>query len=457
VVLGSPTVTTAVSITPDSVSTPVAVNGPTVDVVTKVLPLEPPAWLEVGVGSGFMEATNQGDSFSVVQGDDLWVFFIVSAAFDDTGYDRFFWPRGTEYGWAVYGPNTRLDAIRYGFQWAPSQFSATNLAFGTGGDYQRQWMAFKVVHTDVGNPGTSVTVYWAHFNGSMEESDYSWNTGETDTTWVAGKVPGPITSDKDPFVGSTSSSDPDHTRIARVLTKVNDSVVGDYYPGGTELGSITWSGPSGTTGTEVSGGGDGVAWGSGTTHVATYCSVPTPTITTAMSLTADSVATPVVVQAATSSAEVSITSGVIATPVVLTTPTLYGLATIRPDGDGTQAAGWLGSWADIDDDPDTPNDGDYVTTVPASASYYTLTDAGDGFDVMTQVTYKIRLGGTGGDASGTVYVQIVQDDESTALTDEVQAAVRSGDTPGTYTADFTGVVGGNEALWDGARLKVRIV
>lgn len=112
----------------------------------------------------------------------------------------------------------------------------------------------------------------------------------------------------------------------------------------------------------------------------------------------------------------------------------------------------------IDDDPDTPDDANWVNNVAKEVSkFFALTDMDALFGTADTLTGVVRAGGFNW-TTGTLklYARIYQSDESTALTNEILV--------GTFTANtaladipitFTGVSAGNKTIWDAARIRFR--
>ena len=137
---------------------------------------------------------------------------------------------------------------------------------------------------------------------------------------------------------------------------------------------------------------------------------------------------------------------------------------LYPNGDGTKG-GWAefaptpgnttNIYTDIDEGTDSPNDSDAISNNTASNSgYFLLTDTPADVSVVTAVTVKTRGYQTSSKGSPiTQYiVQIVQSDESTALTDTATITPSTTITTSSSTLNITGLT--TKTAWDGARLKI---
>lgn len=141
-----------------------------------------------------------------------------------------------------------------------------------------------------------------------------------------------------------------------------------------------------------------------------------------------------------------------------------GTATLYPNGDGTK-----GSWAelsptpgnttnlytDVDEGTSSPNDSDLISNNTANNSiYFLLTDTPADVDTITSVTVKSRgyQLSTKGTPITQYSVQIVQSNESTALTDAATITPTTTITTSSSTLNITGLT--TKTAWDGARLKV---
>ena len=113
----------------------------------------------------------------------------------------------------------------------------------------------------------------------------------------------------------------------------------------------------------------------------------------------------------------------------------------------------------VDDDPDSPSDTDWVNNTSLTASvFFDLTDMPSTFDAAQQLELVVRYRGQNwSGASLTLYAQVFQSDESTALSDEEVVATVStdGSFANTSTVTFSGLVGSSKAVWDGARVRFR--
>ncbi|MDD5487287.1 MAG: DUF2341 domain-containing protein, partial [Dehalococcoidales bacterium] len=141
--------------------------------------------------------------------------------------------------------------------------------------------------------------------------------------------------------------------------------------------------------------------------------------------------------------------------------------TLRPNADGT-TTGWTTSgggstnlYAEIDDDPDSPTDTDYVQgpNKTDSSMFVELGNTPSDFESAGTVEIKARHqeNGSGNDTI-TIYYQIFQSDESTALTAETAGTTL---TEGSWTNNAyssLSITGTNsKTIWDGAKLRIRQV
>jgi len=137
---------------------------------------------------------------------------------------------------------------------------------------------------------------------------------------------------------------------------------------------------------------------------------------------------------------------------------------LYPNGDGTKG-GWAelsptpgnttNIYTDIDEGTDSPNDSDAISNSTANNSgYFLLTDTPADASVITGVTVKTRgyQTSTKGTPITQYSVQIVQSNESTALTDSATITPSTTITTSSSTLNITGLT--TKAAWDGARLKL---
>jgi hypothetical protein len=120
-------------------------------------------------------------------------------------------------------------------------------------------------------------------------------------------------------------------------------------------------------------------------------------------------------------------------------------------------------WSSIDDDPDSPDDDDWVNNAitPGTVRFYPLlTDMPAGFGTADSATIVGRVRGQNfGVGSLTLHVQLYQSDESTPLSDEVEVVTVSANSSfdNTIPITITGIVAGTKAIWNSARARFRWV
>ncbi len=154
--------------------------------------------------------------------------------------------------------------------------------------------------------------------------------------------------------------------------------------------------------------------------------------------------------------------------VTNSTPPPGSALTLLPNGDGAidpvikdQSGGTTNLYAAIDETIAAADDGTtYVrNNNKASGNYLCLlTDTPAAFASMLTLTIDVRARTTGAvDDQTTLYAQIFAADGTTPLTGEVAVAVNPGPSGWTTISGitFTGIVAGDKATWDGARLRLR--
>jgi hypothetical protein len=147
------------------------------------------------------------------------------------------------------------------------------------------------------------------------------------------------------------------------------------------------------------------------------------------------------------------------TNLVETPNLINGLILVNGDGTiggwTTNTGGTTNLYQCIDEGTNYPDDSDYVKcSTVNSACYFTLRDMPVNFDHAVSVTIKIRCKRTDGtgDYRSLHYVQIVENDEVTAITDVEDIT----DTVNITTYSATPVIIGNtdKTTWDSAKLKI---
>lgn len=127
---------------------------------------------------------------------------------------------------------------------------------------------------------------------------------------------------------------------------------------------------------------------------------------------------------------------------------------VRPNADHS-SSGVTGSYTTIDDDPDSPNTGDYVRNSGSAAGYkfFGLDNMDASFVAWSYLTIKAYITNSGFlTDSARVYAQVFESDESTALTKEVLLGNQDSNGLSTVVMGWTA---GDKTAWDGARLRLR--
>lgn len=117
-------------------------------------------------------------------------------------------------------------------------------------------------------------------------------------------------------------------------------------------------------------------------------------------------------------------------------------------------------FASIDDDPDTPSDTDWINNaVAAGQVFFDVTDLPADFGTMDTAEIVVRYRGQNfGTGTVTLFAQLFQSDETTALSNEVQVAQVTGDGAfaSTSAVTFTGLnTTAGKSVWDAARVRFR--
>ena len=128
--------------------------------------------------------------------------------------------------------------------------------------------------------------------------------------------------------------------------------------------------------------------------------------------------------------------------------------TLVPNGDGTafnivQSAPY---YAYVDEGTTTPNDSDILTFGGSGSIFLLLGDLPAECDTITGVSCKFRAqkAAKGNGSVGTL--QVMQSNESTALTSSSVPTITTTMTTFTIALTITGAT--DKATWDGARLKI---
>ncbi len=136
------------------------------------------------------------------------------------------------------------------------------------------------------------------------------------------------------------------------------------------------------------------------------------------------------------------------------------LRPVTPDGTITNVVdagdGATNLYASIDDDPDTPDTGDYINNDGAAGSVFlNLTDMPADFSSMATLDIDFYLNAPAffSDDTAILTGQVFQSDETTTLTSQEQLAIQT-TTAGFYSVSFTTVTGSDKTTWDGAVLKL---
>lgn len=137
---------------------------------------------------------------------------------------------------------------------------------------------------------------------------------------------------------------------------------------------------------------------------------------------------------------------------------------VYANGDGTiadvvdEGGATTDLYQSIDDDPDTPNDADWVNNqVAAASAFFDLDDMPAGFGNAESLSIEVRVRGQNWDTGNvSLFARVYQSDETTPLTDEIELTELSAD--GSFAnvgGTFTGLVAGSKSIWDGARVRFR--
>jgi hypothetical protein len=338
---------------------------------------------------------------------------------------------------------------------------AVHPSAGTGTDNQRTQVIYqhKIV-TGTGSQtydATVVSADWIDFLSAYTPlvptegsgtGAIAWVGSATGTTVRSGAGSGAID-----WVGSATGVSTHSGAATGAITWVGvASGVAAYQGSGT--GAITWAGTA--TGTTIrSGAGTGaIDWVGSATGTNVHSGSASGTISWAGTATGSRVSS--------GSASGSIDWAGSATGEM---PTTGDTVDLHTTGDGTnadvvnEADTTTDLWASIDDDPSSPNDADWNNnTDDAGQAFYLLTDMPGDFDTAVSATITLRYRGQAfGTGTVTLYARLYRSDETTALSDEVEVAQVTADTSFTNTSavDLTGIVAGDETIWDGARLRLR--
>jgi hypothetical protein len=147
------------------------------------------------------------------------------------------------------------------------------------------------------------------------------------------------------------------------------------------------------------------------------------------------------------------------------------LPTLRPNGEGTHSGfvdeggtslTFAGTWSGkIDDDPDSANDADYISSPNAADGhvFVLLTDMPSDFATLDSLTVTVRNRRINFvNDSFVIAAQIFESDEATALSNEVNTpAVSSSSFTTQVATTITGLLNtSDKTKWDGARLRIRV-
>lgn len=140
---------------------------------------------------------------------------------------------------------------------------------------------------------------------------------------------------------------------------------------------------------------------------------------------------------------------------------LYATATHTIDDVVDEADTTVDLHLSVDDDPSVPNDADWVNNAVAVALgasvFLGLTDLPSDFGNAEAGSIMVRVRGSQVTGTLHLYARLYQSDETTALSDEVEAIAISSDGVFTnYAASFTGLnTSANKTVWDAARVRFR--
>lgn len=139
-------------------------------------------------------------------------------------------------------------------------------------------------------------------------------------------------------------------------------------------------------------------------------------------------------------------------------------AFLVPVADGTttnwvdQSAGTTNLYQTVDEGTLSPNDSDYVTTTTNNAEItFLLTDMPADFVSATKISIKVRHA-TSSSKSGLpiAEVQIVESNNTTAITDTVSTSDDVAPVTFTYSPNITTATN-TKATWDGARIRLKAI
>lgn len=137
--------------------------------------------------------------------------------------------------------------------------------------------------------------------------------------------------------------------------------------------------------------------------------------------------------------------------------------TVYPNGDGTKN-GWIeytpsfgnttNIYANIDEGTASPNDSDYISGAYNAGAYYVLLgDMPSDFGTATSVSIKVRSQYSSSKLDNKSFnCQLVQSNESTAITGSTNTAVTGSFANYTISPSITG--SNTKTVWDGMRLKL---
>lgn len=153
------------------------------------------------------------------------------------------------------------------------------------------------------------------------------------------------------------------------------------------------------------------------------------------------------------------------TPTLFTAPPALDNVDLYANADGTIADvvdeldTTTNLYQSVDDDPDSPNDTDWVNnTVDAASVFFHLTDMPADFVSANAAEIVVRYRGQNW-STGTLYLyaQLFESNESSSLSDEELVATVSsaGSFANTSAISFSGLSAGDKNTWDTARLRLR--
>jgi hypothetical protein len=135
---------------------------------------------------------------------------------------------------------------------------------------------------------------------------------------------------------------------------------------------------------------------------------------------------------------------------------LYGVGTVRPD-ENIDSGGFSGSWFDVNQPTSSPNDSSFISTKnDEDTIVFGLTNMPSGFSSMKEVKILLRIRRIG-DSNRNIYAQILDQFDDPLTSEKVVTQVGVSDSNfTTVSAEFNDIVGANSAVWNEAKLVLRV-